>query len=270
MVDLRLGDCLEVMRQMPDASVDLVMTSPPYWNQREYSRWGTYQEFMGDCSCWIAECSRVVKNGRHIIWVIPDKIPFPPKENGTKERVYLPFYADCEVIASGVGLMPEFPVIWDKRGANLTEQPWSKKMWGSYPYPIGIIHTPFTERICIWRKRGSHGLSRADREDSRITAEQFNKWACDIWSIRIESGVDHPAPFPLEIPTRAITLWSKVGDVVLDPFMGSGTTGIACVNTGRNFIGIEKIKEHPYFEYAQKRITESSLQYRMALNDANG
>lgn len=238
-VTLHNDDCVNVFSTMDDESVDLIVTSPPYWNQKSYSYWETYADYMSDVQKWVRQCHRVLKRGRYCFWVIPDKLPWPPSENGTRERLYMPVYADTEMVASDSGFVCEFPIIWDKRGPNLSEQPWSKKMWGSYPYPVSIIHTPFTERICVWRKRGHHGLSQHDRDNSKITSEQFNDWARDIWSIRIESGNWHPAAFPVEIPVRILTLWSCLDDLVLDPFMGSGRTGIACIDTGRNFIGIE-------------------------------
>lgn len=246
------GDCLEQMNQIEDASIDLIVTSPPYWNQKEYSFWPTYERYLADVELWLKECYRVLKQGRHCFWVIPDKLPWPPVENGTKERLYQPIYADTEQRAALTGFVCEFPIIWDKRGPDLTEQPWSKKMWGSYPYSVSIIHTPFTERICVWRKPGQHGLSQADRQDSKITSQQFNDWARDIWSIRIAPRGEHPAPFPDEIPLRILTLWGNKGDTVLDPFMGTGTTGKVCLKMNRQFIGIEK--DLNYFNLANKQL----------------
>lgn len=239
---------MNIMKGMSDPIIDTIITSPPYWNQRTYSFWPTYDAYMADVAAWIGECYRVLRPGRHMFWIIPDKLPWPPKENGSKERLYMPVYADTENIASNAGFVCEFPVIWDKRGPNLSVQPWSKKMWGSYPYPIGIIHTQFTERICVWRKPGVHGLSQKDREDSKITAEQFNDWARDIWSVSQERGGTHPAAFPIEIPLRILTLWTRKGDDILDPFMGGGTTGIACSQMDRHFTGVEIDKE--YFDMA--------------------
>lgn len=262
-MQLYCGDCLEILPTLDANGIDLIVTSPPYWNQREYSHWDTYSEYLLSVSRWLEQAVRVLKPGRHCFWVIPDKFPWPPKENGTGERLYMPIYADTELLAASHGLVCEFPIIWDKRGPNLSEQPWSKKMWGSYPYPVSIIHTPFTERICVWRKPGTHGLTQADREDSKITAQQFNDWARDIWSIRIDSDSPHPAPFNIEIPLRILALWSRKGDTVLDCFMGSGTTGVACVQTGRNFIGIEI--DPTYYAIAEKRISEARAQERMPL-----
>lgn len=248
-------DCLATMTNMDSESIDIVVTSPPYWNQRSYSYWPRYDDYLQFASDRIAQISRILKPGRHCFWVIPDKLPWPPKDNGGEERLYMPVYGDTERIAMNHGLICEFPIIWDKRGPDLSEQPWSKKMWGSYPYPVSIIHTPFTERICVWRKPGKHGLSQADRSDSKITVEQFNDWARDIWSIRIATGIDHPAPFPPDLVIRILTLWSRRGDLVLDPFMGSGTVGVVANSLDRRFIGIELCAE--YFDYAKGRIESS-------------
>jgi DNA modification methylase len=249
-IDLRLGDCLELMKDLPDASVDAVITSPPYWNQKAYSFWETYQLYLESVSLWVNEIARIMKSGRHCFWVIPDKLPFPPKVNGTDERLYMPVYADTETRASQSGLICEFPIIWKKPHGT-------QKMFGSYPYPPTIIHTPMTERICVWRKGGKADLSRKSR-DSVISKESWVSWAQDLWEISPETKSDHPAPYPLDIPKRIITLWTFVGDTILDPFMGSGTTGVACVELNRNFIGMEILPE--YFAIAQKRIADAQKQ----------
>lgn len=243
-IRLYLGDCKEIAPMFPEMSTDMVVTSPPYWNQKEYSHWPTYEQYMADVDKWVAECARVLKPGRHCFWVIPDKLPWPPKENGGKERLYMPIYADTEQVAANHGLVCKFPIIWKKPHGT-------QKMFGSYPYPPTIIHTPMTERICIWRKPGKADLSHKS-EESRFGKEQWVEWAQDLWEIAPETRVNHPAPFPLEIPMRALTLWSFVGDTILDPFMGSGTTGVACIQTGRKFIGIEM--DPGYFELAKRRI----------------
>lgn len=250
--ELWLGDCLEEMSRIEAGSVDAIITSPPYYNQEKYSFWSSYSHYIEDVGKWVSECYRILKQGRYCFWIIPDKIPVPPKENGTKERLYGSCYSDTERLAAESGFVCEFPIIWDKRGPGLSEQPWSKKMWGSYPYPVSIIHTPFTERICVWRKPGHHGLSQADRADSKITIQQFNEWATDIWSIRIAKKNGHPAPFPVDIPLRLITLWSCMGDLVLDPFSGSGSTGEAALRAGRRFIGIDRDRQ--FVNIAKERL----------------
>jgi len=251
-IQLYHGDCLEVMKTLPDGCIDLIVTSPPYWNQRSYSYWSRYEDYMDDVALWINECTRLLRPGRHCFWVIPDKLPWPPKENGTRERLYLPIYADTERCADNAGLVCEFPIIWKKPHGT-------QKMFGSYPYPPTIIHTPMTERICIWRKPGKPDLAKKGPE-SAFTKEDWVAFAQDMWEINPETRLKkkHPAPFPIEIPWRIVKLWSFVGDIILDPFMGSGTTGVACILMGRNFIGIEIDEE--YLNIAEQRIEETQRQ----------
>jgi len=172
------------------------------------------------------------------------------KDNGTNERLYMPVYADTERIAADSGLIPKFPIVWKKPHG-------SQKMFGSYPFPPTIIHTPMTERICVWRKPGKANLSSKTQE-SIIKKSEWVDWAKDVWEVNPETSIYHPAPFPVELPLRAVTLWSFVGDLILDPFMGSGTTGIACNRKNRVFIGIEK--DASYFEYAVGRLRSECAQ----------
>ena len=245
-----VGDCLDVMADMSDGCVDIVVTSPPYWNQRSYSYWPTYQDYMDDVSTWVFEIARVLKPGRHCFWVIPDKLPWPPKENATPERLYMPVYADTESCAAKTGLVCKFPIIWKKIHGT-------QKMFGSYPYPPTVIHTPMTERICVWRKKGKPDLSRKS-PDSKFSKERWVDWAQDLWQVNAETNVNHPAPFPQEIVERILTLWSFVGDLVFDPFMGSGTTAIAADRLGRRFYGCDISAE--YVDLALKRLERDRLE----------
>ena len=251
-VQLYHGDCLEVMKTLPDECIDLIVTSPPYWNQRDYSYWPHYEYYMNDVALWVNECARLLRPGRHCFWVIPDKFPWPPRENGTRERLYLPVYADTERCADKAGLVCEFPIIWKKSHGT-------RKMFGSYPYPPTTIHTPMTERICVWRKPGKADLAHKGPE-SKYTKEEWVNWGQDLWKINPETRLkkNHPAPFPVEIPQRIIRLWSFVGDIVLDPFCGSGTVGVACKKLSRKFIGIDISKD--YLEINLNRINTTQEQ----------
>jgi len=254
-VELYTGDCAQVMAErIETASIDLIVTSPPYWNQRAYSFWPQYDDYMADVARWISEAARVLKPGRHCFWVIPDKLPWPPKENGTGERLYMPIYADTERRAADAGFTCEFPIVWCKPHGT-------RKMFGSYPYPPTVIHTPMTERICVWRKPGAPDNRRKSHE-SRFSKEQWVAWAKDTWDISPQSNSKHPAPFPIELPTRILTLWSFVGDTVLDPFVGSGTTGEAAILLKRRFIGIDIAAE--YVELARQRIGRAQSQLHLS------
>lgn len=246
-------NCLDLMGQMPDGFVNTIITSPPYWNQKEYSFWPTYSDYLADVHKWVTECYRVLEPGRHCFWVIPDKLPWPPKESGYKERMYMPVYADTEYLASGVGFVPEFPIIWKKPHG-------SQKMFGSYPYPPTVIHTPMTERICVWRKPGKYvKRHKLTKEASKFDKETWVDFAQDLWEIRPETGSKHPAAFPLELPRRILHLWTFVGDLVYDPFMGSGTTACAAYITDRSYVGSELVAE--YVELAEVNINATIAEY---------
>lgn len=161
------GNCLAILPKIPDEEINIIITSPPYWNQKEYSFWPTYDAYLGSVALWIKELYRVLDCGRHCFWVIPDKLPYPPRENGTDERLYLPVYADTERIAAQCGFVCEFPIIWKKPHG-------SQKMFGSYPYPPTVIHTPMTERICVWRKPGKYQHPGKERKSySKFSKEQW-------------------------------------------------------------------------------------------------
>jgi len=240
---------------MVDNSVDIVVTSPPYWNQRAYAYWPIYQDYMQDVSKWVAGVARVLKPGRHCFWVIPDKLPWPPKENGTSERLYQPIYADTERCAANAGLVPKYPIIWKKLHGT-------QKMFGSYPYPPTVIHTPMTERICVWRKPGRYFKpDKATKEASQFSKKQWVEWAQDVWEIRGETGSKHPAPFPQELVRRILILWSFTGDLVFDPFMGSGTTALASMGLNRHFFGCDSNLD--YVAMTEQRL--STVQLAMEL-----
>jgi len=251
------GDCLDVMAEMPDGCVDLIVTSPPYWNQREYSYWPTYDDYMIDVDKWIGQCARILKSGRHCFWVIPDKIPFPPSENGTQERLYYPIYVQTESSARRNGLIPEFPIIWLKYQA-------AQRMFGSYPYPPTIIHTPMTERICVWRKPGKADLSRKNGHN-KISLDDWKEIAKDIWQFRSPDHKIHPGEYPEELPKRSIICWSFIDDLIFDPFIGSGTTAVAALKLGRHFYGCDISPE--YVKLANERIEKTRLEMsQMELN----
>jgi len=111
-----------------------------------------------------------------------------------------------------------------------------------------------TERICIWRKPGKYIRRSGEvKESSRFTKEQWVAWAQDVWEIRPTSRKDHPAPFPEELVVRILTLWSFRGDLIYDPFIGSGTTAVVATRMGRKFIGSDIHQE--YIDAAKNRLT---------------
>lgn len=246
------GDCLEVMAGMAAGSVDVVVTSPPYYNLRQYAQWSSYDVHLSAVDKWFAEMSRVIKKGRHVCWNIQPLVP--DKIDG--ERYHLPLSADTISIAYRHCFMLEHTVIWRKTNAVC------QRMFGSYPYPPTIIYTPNTEDIHIFRRNGKANLS-GKSDESRLSLSEWDKWTLPIWDMPIGYSREHPATFPVELPMRCIRLHSFIGDTVLDPFCGSGTTGVACIQTGRNFIGIEL--DEGYAQIAERRCAIAEQQLRLPL-----
>jgi len=237
--ELILGDCVQVMSNMKNESIDLVVTSPPYFNLREYSHWNNYENYLDFIESVFNELSRILKNGRFVCWNIQDNLP-NPTETGRKYFALMP---DTVKIAQKFDFEWECNVLWNKQNAT-------QIMLGSYPYPPTMIYRQITESICIFRKHGKADLSHK-KESDKIDKETWANYTKIIWNISAQTKSYHPAPFPEEIPKRLITLHSFSGDIVFDPFVGSGTTCKVARELKRNSIGIE-IHE-PYYEIAKKR-----------------
>ena len=250
-----LGDCLERMKEIPDGSVDLTVTSPPYDNLRTYNNtldWGEH--------VWkpvLRELFRVTKQGGVVVWIVNDAT-IKGSETGTSFRQAL--------YAKEIGFNLHDTMIWNK--GNFTA--------------VGALKTsycPVFEYMFIFSKKKPKTFNPIkDRKNKRFgdkyhqTVRQADGTTKDghgkgkkriaeygqrhnIWLNYPEQSNTkrcHPAQYPENLVKDHLMTWSNEGDTVLDCFMGSGTTGVACVNTNRNFIGIEK--DETYFKIAQDRI----------------
>jgi site-specific DNA-methyltransferase (adenine-specific) len=151
----------------------------------------------------------------------------------------VPLHADIAVQCRKIGFANLNPIIWHKISNAKFEANTSSKILGK-PYEPNAIIKNDMEYILMQRKPGGYRRpTDAQREASRLTKEEFDKWFQQIWNITGASTKHHPAPFPLELATRLVRMVSFVGDTVLDPFCGSGTTMIAALRTARNSIGVE-------------------------------
>jgi site-specific DNA-methyltransferase (adenine-specific) len=255
-IQLHRGDCLDVMAQLEPSSVDLVVTSPPYDNLRTYNQ----DELNWNESVWkgvLDGVYRVLKEGGVCVWVVGDAT-IKGSETGTsfKQALY----------AKEIGFNLHDTMIWDKGnftavGALVSRYaPVFEYMFvltkGKPKTFSPIKDKPnkdagATHRGTIRQRDGSvKALSGAGKKKVADFGQRHN-----IWSLPPEksnSNRNHPAPFPEALARDHIISWSDEGDTVLDPFMGSGTTGIACLNTNRRFIGIEL--DETYFNIAEKRI----------------
>jgi DNA modification methylase len=248
------ADCLDAIRDIPDDSVDLTVTSPPYDNLREYNgnnaQWGQH--------VWkavIADLYRVTADGGVLVWVVGDAT-IKGSETGTSFKQAL-WAIEC-------GFRLHDTMIYSKggqggaKGSNLA-------YWSGFEYMFVFskgrpkTFNPISDRV---NKKAGVTTSVASRKKNGtmtknriVTVSKFGK-RFNVWEIKNGNRTfKHPATFPINLATDHIFSWSSEGDTIFDPFMGSGTTGVAAKNLGRAFIGIEM--DADYFAMASKRIADT-------------
>ena len=246
-----------MMEYIPDKSVHLVLTSPPYFNLKEYRKGNNqlgiiddYQEFVNELSKVWQECYRVLVPGGRIVCVVGD-VCLSRRKYG--RHVVMPLHSDIAVSCRKIGFDNLNPILWHKISNAVFEANTNSSILGK-PYEPNAIIKNDIEYILMERKPGGYRKPTAQqRKDSMIDKEDFQRWFSQIWEMPGASTKNgHPAPFPLELAVRLVRMFSFVGDTVLDPFCGSGTTMLAAAKYGRNSIGVET-EEH-YCEYTIHRL----------------
>ena len=226
-----------------DESVHLVVTSPPYWNLKRYNENPDQLGHIQDYEAFLAELEKVWRHvfrvlvpGGRLVCVVGD-VCVARRRFG--RHLVFPLHADICVMCRHLGFDNLNPILWHKIANASYEVPNGSKFLGK-PYEPNAIIKNDIEFILMQRKPGGYRKpTDAQREGSRISKGEFGRWFRQIWNITGASTRNHPAPFPLELATRLVRMFSFVGDTVLDPFCGSGTTMVAALRTGRNSIGVE-------------------------------
>ena len=235
------GSC-ENMKDIPNNSLHLMITSPPYNVSKEYDNDLSLNEYLSLLKNCFTETYRVLVDGGRACINIANI--------GRKPYIPLSDYVSKIMIEIGFNMRGE--IIWNKSaGAGISTA------WGSFQSASNPILRDVHEYILIFSK-GNYKRER-DKEEKElrkdnITKEEFIEWTKSVWTMNTESAkrIGHPAPFPEELPNRLIKLFSFTNDIVIDPFMGSGTTAIAAIKNKRNFVGYE-INEK-YINLANNRI----------------
>lgn len=235
------GSC-ENMRDIPNNSIHLMITSPPYNVSKEYDDDLSLNEYLTLLkNCFIETYRVLVDSGRACINIA---------NIGRKPYIPLSDYVSKIMIEIGFNMRGE--IIWNKSaGAGISTA------WGSFKSASNPILRDVHEYILIFSK-GNYKRERDKNEKElrrdNISKEEFIEWTKSIWTMNPESAkrIGHPAPFPEELPNRLIKLFSFTNDIVIDPFMGSGTTAIAAIKNNRNFVGYEINEE--YINLANSRI----------------
>jgi site-specific DNA-methyltransferase (adenine-specific) len=243
------------MAKVGTSSVALVVTSPPYFAGKQYEESlgengvpATYFEYLALLRDVFAECKRVLEPGGRIAVNVAN----------LGRRPYRSLAGDVTDILQDLGLLLRGEVVWWKgRAAG------GSCAWGTFQRPSNPVLRDVTERIVIASKgrfdralKPEQRLGRGLPSTATITRDEFLEATTDLWELPTESAtrVGHPAPFPVELPRRLIDLYTYEGDVVLDPFMGSGSTAVAAVRTGRHYLGFDT--DDGYIDAAIRRVAE--------------
>jgi len=239
------------MTELEDQSVDLVITSPPYWQLKDYgieNQIGyndSYEEYINNLNLVWKECFRVLSNGSRLCVNIGDQ--FARAVYYGRYKV-IPIRTEIIKFCEAIGFDYMGAIIWQKKTTSNTTG--GASLMGSYPFPKNGILSIDYEFILIFKKLGTPKKPTKEiKEQSKITKEEWKEYFQGHWNFGGAKQDGHIAMFPEELPKRLIKMFSFVGDNILDPFLGSGTTSLAARNLSRNSVGYEMNPEFiPFIE----------------------
>jgi DNA modification methylase len=243
-------------------SVHLVVTSPPYWTLKEYRQHPDQLGFIADYRVFLDEldkvwrgCYRALVPGGRLVCVVGD-VCLSRRKNGGEHSV-VPLHASIQERCRSIGFANLAPIIWHKIANAKFEAEGNGGGFLGKPYEPNAVIKNDIEFILMERKTGGYrSPSVATRVLSVIPAERHKVWFQQIWTgVTGASTKQHPAPYPMELAERLVRMFSFVGDTVLDPFMGTGTTTAAAALWGRNSIGVEVDPE--YFSMSAQRVAKT-------------
>ncbi|RMG37405.1 MAG: site-specific DNA-methyltransferase, partial [Methanobacteriota archaeon] len=237
----------EMMEEIPDNSLHLMVTSPPYNVSKEYDEDLSLKEYLDLLYRVFSETYRVLVNGGRACVNVAN----------LGRKPYIPLSDYISRMMTDIGFLMRGEIIWNKgAGAGVS------MAWGSWKSASNPVLRDVHEYILVFSK-GSFKREKSSDNGDTIEREQFMEWTKSVWTMNTESAkkVGHPAPFPVELPYRLIQLYTFKNDVILDPFMGSGSTAIAALKSQRYYVGYEIDPE--YVKLAETRIAPYQSQLRL-------
>ena len=233
----------ESMDEIPDDSVNLMITSPPYNVGKEYDDDLTLDEYLKLLNSVFSQThQKLATGGRACINIA-----------NLGRKPYIPLHAMIIEMMLDLGFLMRGEIIWDKSASGVGSCAWGSWMSASNPV-LRDVH----EYILVFSK-DSYSKNKSQEKKDTISKEDFIQWTKSVWTFPAVNAkkIGHPAPFPVELPHRLINLYSYEGDVILDPFCGSGTTCLAAIMNNRNYIGYD-INEK-YIKLARNRISNQKF-----------
>ena len=240
----------EKMKELPDNSIHLMVTSPPYNVGKDYDKDLTLDEYRSFLKRVWKETFRIlVPGGRACINIA-----------NLGRKPYIPIHSFVITDMTELGFLMRGEIIWDKAASAS-----SSTAWGSWKSASNPILRDVHEYILVFSK-GSFRHEKLDGRKDTITSKNFLRLTKSVWKFATQSArsVGHPAPFPIELPYRLIQLYTYSGEIILDPFMGSGQTAIAAIKANRHFVGYETNKK--YVKLAKRRIKQWKLEQEIKNN----
>ena len=260
---LHRGDA-RALDWIPDASIHLVVTSPPYWTLKKYNDHpgqlgdvADYETFHDELDRVWRHCYRMLVPGGRLVCVVGDVCLARRRNHG--RHMVMPLHADISVRCRRIGFDYLTPILWHKI-ANANYEVENGSSFLGKPYEPNAVIKNDTEYVLMLRKPcGYRKPTEEQRRRSRLAKDEHGKWFRSIWTdLPGTSTREHPAPFPVELAYRLVRMYSFVEDIVLDPFLGTGSTVIAAMRAGRNSIGNE-LDLH-YFRMAEANIRQEIAQ----------
>ena len=247
------GDVRKTLKLIPNESIHLTFTSPPYYNARDYSIYKSYQEYLDFLEEVFKEVHRVTKEGRFFLLnTSPIIIPRVGRQYSSK-RYPIPYDIHPLLIKMGWEFIDD--IVWIKPEASAKNR---NAGFLQHRKPLGYKTNACSECVMVYRKKTDKlidwNIKQYDKkivEESKINGDYESS---NLWKIDPTFDKKHSAVFPIELCNKVIKFYSFKGDLVFDPFAGSGSTLEACVNDGYRAIGIEKTK--PYYDLAKHRLEE--------------
>jgi DNA modification methylase len=247
------GDCLVELDKLAlsDAKIQLTVTSPPYYNAKEYSHWDSYDEYMEWLVSVFKKVYDITEDGRMCCVNVSPVIEPRIDRNHESRRYPIPFDLTYHMCKMGWKFIED--IIWEKPEGSAPN-----RNGGFYRSRKPVAYKPnvITEYILVFQKPMNGLIDKILRKtpdeimDKSLVGDEYER--TNVWRFNPETKSAHPAPFPMELPQKLIQYYSFVGDMVLDPFAGSGTTCLAAKKLDRNYIGIELDNE--FFANMEKRL----------------